>query len=139
MCCSTSEKRCDYVDMKDIYNYDTCCIRCKRNNVCCWPDVSYRGMKSSKIFSGVENNFISTLGLDDLVADIVFSEAGNFLATVDFPMNFAKGYVSTQRTARCRTTYGDVKEEVTYCGHTYYKMYSYGSGSGASSVGTTPK
>ena len=54
-------------------------------------------------------------------------------------MNFAKGYVSTQRTARCRTTYGDVKEEVTYCGHTYYKMYSYGSGSGASSVGTTPK
>lgn len=139
VCCSNSSKQCIYVDMKDKYNYDTCCIRCKRNNVPCWPDVSYRGMKSSKIFSGVENNFISKHGLDDLVSDIVFSAAANFLATVDFPMNFDNGYVSTQRKARCRTNYGDINEEITYRGHTYYKMYSYGSGTGASSVGTTPK
>jgi hypothetical protein len=54
-------------------------------------------------------------------------------------MNVDNGYVSTQRKARCRTNYGDINEEITYRGHTYYKMYSYGSGTGASSVGTTPK
>lgn len=139
MCCSKSSKECIYVDMKDKYNYDTCCIRCKRNNVPCWPDVSYRGMKSSKIFSGVENNFISQHGLGDLVSNIAFSAAANFMATVDFPMNFDKGYVSTQRRARCRTNYGNINERFIHRGQTFYKMYSYGSGTGASSVGTTPK
>ena len=93
---------------------------------------------TSKMFSGVDNTFVSTNALGQLLAYTTFEAAGNFKPTVDYPMNF-KGIISSTRPRRVRNNYGLVKKEFKSGGHLYQEIVSYGSGCGATSVGTTYK
>lgn len=124
------------------WNYTTCCSYCKRNHRHCWPLINFRGIRKQtpKLFSGVDINFImkSNKKILPLLTAALFQAVGYFHSSYDFPKNF-KGIVSTVRDARCRLNFGDKVGEKTLDGKVYHIISSYGSGSGATSVGTTTK
>eukprot|EP00577_Skeletonema_sp_RCC1716_P032127 CAMPEP_0113437258 /NCGR_PEP_ID=MMETSP0013_2-20120614/37322_1 /TAXON_ID=2843 ORGANISM="Skeletonema costatum, Strain 1716" /NCGR_SAMPLE_ID=MMETSP0013_2 /ASSEMBLY_ACC=CAM_ASM_000158 /LENGTH=341 /DNA_ID=CAMNT_0000327905 /DNA_START=154 /DNA_END=1176 /DNA_ORIENTATION=- /assembly_acc=CAM_ASM_000158 len=90
----------------------------------------------SRLLSGVNNSFITDNNLHDLVSTFMFEAVSNFKVTVDFPLNNG-GIISTMRPARARNNYGLKLDEFHRNGTLYKEIVSYGTGSGATSVGTT--
>ncbi len=137
LCCVSRGQKCVY-DNDDEWDYKSQCEYCTQNSKVCWPLVKFNGMRSSKLLSGVCDNFAVDHNLADLVASIVSKASSDFKATVDFPMN-CNAVISTQRPARARNNFGTVVND-TYHGNTLFQeIVSYGSGSGAVSVGSTHK
>mmetsp|Transcript_15495 Transcript_15495/g.31387 ORF Transcript_15495/g.31387 Transcript_15495/m.31387 type:complete len:100 (+) Transcript_15495:235-534(+) len=88
----------------------------------------------SRLLSGVNNSFITDNNLHDLVSTFMFEAVSNFKVTVDFPLNNG-GIISTMRPARARNNYGLKLDEFHRNGTLYKEIVSYGTGSGATSVG----
>lgn len=137
--CAHKGQECAYDG--DKWDYTTCCSYCKRNSLHCWPLISFRGMRpqTPRLFSGVDINFIKSNGkIMPLLTAALFEAIGFFTASYDFPKNF-NSFISTMRDARCRMNFGDKVCEKMVNGKVYHVLSSYGSGSGATSVGTTVK
>ena len=136
--CTALKKKCEYEE-EDKWDYNVSCKRCVENGRNCWPLVNFSGMRSSKLLSGVDNTFVQNNDLGDLLACVTFEAAAMFKPTVDHPLGF-DAIISTCRPRRARNNYGDtVNEEIKVGDHFYQEIVSYGSGCGASSVGTTYK
>ena len=137
--CAALKKTCEYEEDTNEWDYNVSCTRCEKNGKCCWPNVNFRGMSSSKLLSGVDNAFVQNNDLSELLAHVTFEAAAMFKPTVDHPLGF-DAIISTRRPRRARNNYGDtVNEEIKVGDHFYQEIVSYGSGCGASSVGTTYK
>lgn len=141
VCCNRKRCQCNY-KTKDKFKFSIKCNECisRNKSASCWPGISFKGMRSTspKLFSGVSNTFITQNGLKDIVTTVVYAAAEKFRATVDQPMN-NDAEVSTKRNARARNQYGKVITDVTCQGKQYKHIWSYGSGSGNSSVGHSSK
>ena len=139
--CVALKKTCEYEEDTNEWDYNVSCTRCKKNDRSCWPNVNFRGMRSttSKLLSGVDNAFAQNNDLGDLLASVTFEAAAMLKPTVDYPRGF-NAIISTLRPARIRNNFGDtVNEEIKVGDHFYQEIVSYGSGCGATSVGTTHK
>jgi hypothetical protein len=90
------------------------------------------------MLSGVDNAFVQSNDLGQLLAQTTFEAAANFKPTVDHPLNF-NGIISSLRPRRARNNFGLIKREFKLGDHLYQEIVSYGSGCGATSVGTTYK
>jgi hypothetical protein len=90
------------------------------------------------MISGVNDSFLDDNNLHSLAAIVTFDAATNFKVTVDYPRNF-DAIVSAKRPARARNNYGELLRDLTCGGKLYKHIISYGSGCGATSVGTTYK
>eukprot|EP00986_Skeletonema_menzelii_P010920 scaffold5466_cov108-Skeletonema_menzelii.AAC.4 len=138
--CAARKQTCIY-DEDDEWKYsNVSCAYCKEHNKNCWPLIKFSGMRSisSKLFSGVDNEVLSSNDACELLLAAVQEAADNFQATVDYPKNIG-GFLSTQRPARSRNNYGTVVRSFNVNNRKYEEIVSYGSGCGATSVGTTQK
>ena len=136
--CANRKKKCVYND-NDEYNFKTTCSQCKDDNVPCCVGVNLRGARNhTTLLSGVHQTVVAENNMEELVAIVTFDTAATVKATIDHPMN-SDAKISTQRPARVRNNFGLCLSNLNLGEKRYKEIVSYGSGCGATSVGTTFK
>jgi hypothetical protein len=136
--CANRKKKCVYND-NDEYNFKTTCSQCKDDNVPCCVGVNLRGARNhTTLLSGVHQTVVAENNMEELVAIVTFDTAAKVKATIDHPMN-SDAKISTQRPARVRNNFGLCLSNINLGEKRYKEIVSYGSGCGATSVGTTFK
>lgn len=106
----------------------------------CCVGVNLRGARNhTTLLSGVHQTVVAENNMEELVAIVTFDTAAKVKATiVDHPMN-SDAKISTQRPARVRNNFGLCLSNINLGEKRYKEIVSYGSGCGATSVGTTFK
>ena len=105
----------------------------------CCVGVNLRGARNhTTLLSGVHQTVVAENNMEELVAIVTFDTAATVKATIDHPMN-SDAKISTQRPARVRNNFGLCLSNINLGEKRYKEIVSYGSGCGATSVGTTFK